>query len=256
VLGRREDAARYLRLATEVRDAFARAYFTPDGRMTSDAETAYSLAIEYALFSTEEQRQQAGRRLAELVRESGYHIATGFVGTPLVCDALSRVGEVDAAYSLLLQRECPSWLYPVTMGATTIWERWDSMQPDGTINPGEMTSFNHYALGAVADWLHRAVGGLAPLAPGYRALEMRPQPGGGLTNARARHLTPYGMAECAWRIVDGQIDIEAIVPPNTTATVVLPNSPDEPRQVGSGTCRWSYPFGSEAAPAAARRRTS
>jgi alpha-L-rhamnosidase len=115
---------------------------------------------------------------------------------------------------------------------------------------------NHYALGAVADWLHRAVGGLAALAPGYRALEMRPQPGGGLTNARARHLTSYGMAECAWRIVGGQIDIEAIVPPNTTATVVLPNSPEEPRQVGSGTYRWSYPFGSEAAPAVARRRTS
>jgi alpha-L-rhamnosidase len=104
--------------------------------------------------------------LAELVRESGYHIATGFVGTPIVCDALSRAGEVDVAYNLLLQRECPSWLYPVTMGATTIWERWDSMRPDGTINPGEMTSFNHYALGAVADWLQRSVGGLAPAAPG------------------------------------------------------------------------------------------
>jgi alpha-L-rhamnosidase len=166
VLGRAEDEARYLRLADEIREAFARAYFTPDGLMTSDAETAYALAIEFALLTSDEQRRRAGVRLAELVRESGYHIATGFVGTPIVCDALSRAGEVDVAYNLLLQRECPSWLYPVTMGATTIWERWDSMRPDGTINPGEMTSFNHYALGAVADWLQRSVGGLAPAAPG------------------------------------------------------------------------------------------
>ncbi|MCB0241082.1 MAG: alpha-L-rhamnosidase, partial [Anaerolineae bacterium] len=108
------------------------------------------------------QRQLAGKRLAALVRGSGYRISTGFVGTPLVCDALCEAGEYDTAYRLLMQRECPSWLYPVTMGATTIWERWDSMLPDGRVNPGKMTSFNHYALGAVADWLHRTVAGLAP----------------------------------------------------------------------------------------------
>lgn len=112
VLGRSEDAARYLQLAAEVREAFARAYVTPDGPMTSHAETAYSLAIEFALLTTEEQRQQAGRRLAELVRENGYHIATGFVGTPIICDALCRVGHVDAAFRLLLQRECPILAVP------------------------------------------------------------------------------------------------------------------------------------------------
>ncbi len=101
-------------------------------------------------------------RLAALVRASGYRISTGFVGTPLICDALCSQGYAEAAFRLLMQRECPSWLYPVTMGATTIWERWDSMLPDGKVNPGEMTSFNHYALGAVADWLHRTAAGLAP----------------------------------------------------------------------------------------------
>jgi alpha-L-rhamnosidase len=245
VLGRPEDATRYMNLASEIRQAFARAYFTPDGLMTSDAETAYALAIEFALLTDDQQRQRAGKRLAELVRESGYHIATGFVGTPIVCDALCRVGQVDAAYRLLLQRECPSWLYPVTMGATTIWERWDSMRPDGSINPGEMTSFNHYALGAVADWLHRSVAGLAPAAPGYRALEFRPQPGGGLTHAMARHMTPYGLAECAWRITSAwNIDVEVTVPPNTTATVFLPNSTESPKRVGSGSYRWSYNWAS------------
>ena len=98
----------------------------------------------------------------ELVRAKRHHVATGFLGTPLICDALTSAGAVDNAYQLLRQTGCPSWLYPVTMGATTVWERWDSMLPDGSVNPGQMTSFNHYAFGAVADWMHRVIGGLAP----------------------------------------------------------------------------------------------
>jgi alpha-L-rhamnosidase len=148
-----------------------------------DAETAYALALAFDLLPTPEQRQRAGDRLAALVQEGGYTIRTGFVGTPLICDALCSTGHHRTAYRLLTQRECPSWLYPVTMGATTIWERWDSMLPDGAINPGEMTSFNHYALGAVADWMQRTIGGLAPAEPGYRRLEIRPRPGGALTHA-------------------------------------------------------------------------
>jgi alpha-L-rhamnosidase len=109
-----------------------------------------------------------------------------------VCDALTATGHLDDAYRLLLQRECPSWLYPVTMGATTIWERWDSMLPDGRINPGEMTSFNHYALGAVADWLHRVVGGIEPAEPGYRTVRIAPRPGGGLTWAETSLDTSHG----------------------------------------------------------------
>src|SRR5438552_2735998 len=158
VLGRAEEEARYLRLAAQVRDAFEAEYVTPAGRVLSDSATAYVLALQFGLLRGAEQHRHAGERLAALVRESGYHISTGFVGTPLVCDALCSIGEYEAAYRLLTQRDCPSWLYPVTMGATTIWERWDSLRPDGSVNPGEMTSFNHYALGAVADWLHRTVG--------------------------------------------------------------------------------------------------
>jgi alpha-L-rhamnosidase len=208
----------------------------------SDATTAYAMAIEFALLPDELQRRQAGARLATLVRESGYHISTGFVGTPLICDALCSVGESDTAFRLLAQRECPSWLYPVTMGATTIWERWDSMLPDGSINPGEMTSFNHYALGAVADWLHRTVAGLAPAEPGYRRLSIRPVPSAGLTSARARHQTPYGIAECAWELAAGQIVVEVIVPPNTTASVTLPGVEAQPIEVGAGAHRWAYAY--------------
>ena len=126
-----------------------------------------------------EQRAASAARLALLFEAGEYRIATGFVGTPLVLPALSAMGDTRTAYRLLTETACPSWLYPVTMGATTVWERWDSMLPDGSINPGEMTSFNHYALGSVADWMHQVIGGIAPAAPGYRELRIAPVPGSG-----------------------------------------------------------------------------
>jgi alpha-L-rhamnosidase len=198
------------------------------------------MAIEWALLPTAEQRQRAGRRLADLVRTSGFRISTGFVGTPLMTDALTSVGEVDVAYRLLLQTENPSWLYSVTMGATTVWERWDSMLPDGRINPGQMTSFNHYALGAVADWLHRTVAGLAPGAPAYREIVVRPLPGGGLTAASARHETPYGTASVSWTRRDGRLALEVVVPVGATAEVHVPGE-DQAVRVGHGTHAWDVP---------------
>ena len=241
-LGMSIEAERYLTLAREVREAFNREYVTSTGRLVSDSATAYALALQFALLPTEPQRQHAGERLAALVRARGYRISTGFVGTPLICDALCSVGHEEAAFRLLNQRECPSWLYPVTMGSTTIWERWDSLRPDGSVNPGEMTSFNHYALGAVADWLHRTIGGLAPAAPGYRQLEIQPRPGGGLTHASARHRTPYGMAQCSWSITEGKMTLEVLIPPNTSANVTLPGASTGPAEVGPGKHTWSYPY--------------
>ena len=238
LLGEDSDRADYARLAEAVRSAFRHEYVTPAGRMASDTQTAYTLALRFDLLEAGEQRERAGRRLAELVREGGHHIGTGFVGTPLICDALCDAGEYDTAYRLLLETTCPSWLYPVTMGATTIWERWDSMLPDGTVNPGEMTSFNHYALGSVADWLHRTVAGLAPAAPGYRRLLVRPRPGGGLTRARAAHDTPYGRAEVSWTLSARELGVTVSVPPNTTALVDLPGD-TEPAEVGSGVHHFS-----------------
>jgi alpha-L-rhamnosidase len=242
VLGHKDKQKNYQSLAAKARAAFAREYITPSGRMMSDSETSYALALVFDLLPTAEQRQHAGERLDELVRESGYHIRTGFVGTPLICDALCSTGHYVAAYRLLKQQECPSWLYPVTMGATTIWERWDSMLPDGSINSGEMTSFNHYAFGAVADWMHRTIGGLTPAEPGYRCMEISPRPGGGLTHAQARHITPYGMAECSWEIEDGRLDLNVIIPANTTARITFPGSNAAPVEVGSGKWHWSVDY--------------
>ncbi|MFG2960958.1 family 78 glycoside hydrolase catalytic domain [Streptomyces sp. NPDC048291] len=241
VLGRAEDAERYRTLAAEVRAAFRSEYVTGAGRVMADAPTAYALAICFDLLGTDAQRAHAGDRLAKLVRGNGYKIATGFVGTPLICDALTRAGHIDTAYRLLLQRECPSWLYPVTMGATTIWERWDSLLPDGTVNPSGMTSFNHYALGAVADWLHRTVAGLAPAGPGYRRQRIAPRPGGDLTHAEARLRTPYGEAGVSWTLAGEELTVDAVVPPNTTAEVQLTEG-GETFEVGSGRHTWTLPF--------------
>lgn len=231
VLGDDADAARYRSLADEVAEAFRRTYIRGDGRMSSDAQTAYALALEFDLV-TEAHRAPAAERLAELVRRDGNRIATGFVGTPLVTDALSGNGQLDTAYDLLLERRSPSWLYQVEMGATTVWERWDSMLPDGTVNPGSMTSFNHYALGAVADWMHRVIAGLAPADAGYSRIRFAPRPGGGLTSASARHRTPYGDASIAWTLEGDRLRVEIEVPVGATGVLELPGA--EPEEVGHG----------------------
>jgi alpha-L-rhamnosidase len=191
LLQRSEDERHFADLAKLTRAAFNEHYVHDDGTIRSDAQTVYALALVFGLLD-EDTGQLAGKRLAELVAESGYRIQTGFAGTPYVLDALTATGHLDEAYRLLLQRECPSWLYTVSMGATTIWERWDSMLPDGTINPGQMTSFNHYALGAVAEWMHRSIGGIAPLEPGYSRVLVAPQPGGDVHWARSSLETKHG----------------------------------------------------------------
>lgn len=232
-----EDPAPYDTLASRTRDAFARHYVTAAGRILSDAPTVYAVALVWALLPSPDQRRLAGARLADLVRGNGFRIGTGFVGTPLIAEALCVAGYPDLAYRLLLQRACPSWLYPVTMGATTVWERWDSMLPDGRINPGEMTSFNHYALGAVADWMHRSLAGLAPGSPGYRHIIVAPVPCATLTHASALHHTPYGDASVAWQRENGRFTLNITIPPGTHATVHLPGG--ETVEIGHGTHTWT-----------------
>ena len=224
ILGHVDAQEEFEQLAQTLRAAFNSAYVA-DGRITSDCTTVYTLALVFGLLDDAD-RTWAGDRLAELVAASGYRISTGFAGTPFITDALSSTGHIDEAYRLLLQEENPSWLYPVTMGATTVWERWDSMLPDGSINPGEMTSFNHYALGAVADWMHRVVGGLAPLVPGYRRVLIAPRPGGGLEWAESSLDSPFGPMSVRWQISEKGITIDVVLPAGITGVLRLDGHDD------------------------------
>ena len=173
----------------------------------------------YDLVGDDAQRAHAGARLSQLAIAGGLTIATGFVGTPLVCDELTITDHVDTAYGLLMQDQCPSWLYPVLQGATTIWERWDAITPEGRVNQDgiAMISFNHYALGAVADWLHRVVGGLAPASAGWREIRIAPQPGGGHSASASSRLERPTDSPRRVELERRHLTVDAIVPPNTTA---------------------------------------
>ncbi|WP_222853334.1 alpha-L-rhamnosidase [Fodinicola acaciae] len=230
ILGLSAEQAEFADFARKLRAAFSE-HYVHDGRVFSDCTTVYALAIVFGLLDAQDEAV-AGDRLAELCAQAGYRISTGFAGTPFVTDALTRTGHLDDAYKLLLERECPSWLYPVTMGATTVWERWDSMLPDGTINPGEMTSFNHYALGAVADWMHRVVGGIAPLAPGYAKVLIAPRPGGGLTEVETSLKTRHGRIAVKWVVSDDEITVDVDIPPGVEGVLRLPGQADRQLEAG------------------------
>ncbi|KUO06058.1 alpha-L-rhamnosidase [Streptomyces caeruleatus] len=237
ILGQAEDHRRWADLAARTKAAFLEHYVDPQGRVRSDCTTVYALAITFGILDAE-RRRAAGERLAELVRAGGHRVTTGFAGTPYITWALSGTGHVEDAYRLLLQTECPSWLYPVTMGATTIWERWDSLLPDGTVNPGEMTSFNHYALGAVTDWLYQVVAGIRPAEPGYARVALAPTPGPGLDWARAALDTPGGTVECGWERRGDRIDVRAVIPDGMQADVILQDGTKH--LVGGGTHTFGY----------------
>ncbi|MGY5766552.1 glycoside hydrolase family 78 protein [Brachybacterium sp. DNPG3] len=231
VLGEEDLAVRYAALAEEVRLAFLDRWQVSPGRLADETQTGYALAIEFELLTDPEALAVAGAALARLVRAGGHRIGAGFAGVNLVSDALSRTGHLEDAFALLLERSTPSWLSMVDKGATTIWERWDSLLDDGTVNPGEMTSFNHYALGSIADWMHRTIGGIAPLEPGYRRILFAPRPGP-LTSASARHESPYGMIASRWSVEDGRLRLAVELPVGTRGIVDLPDGTR--REVGPG----------------------
>ena len=235
-----EDDSTYMSLDTRVREAFQAEYVSERGIVKGETSTGYALAICFDLLSPE-QRSYAGKRLNCLMSGRNYTISSGFAGTPFIADALTVTGHIDGAYKLLMQTQCPSFLYPVTMGATTIWERWDAILPNGSLHRTGMTSLNHYALGAVVDWVHRTVGGLSCAEPGWTKLVIAPQPGGGLTWARTSHITPLGLASVSWEIEDGTMTLTVIVPESATAEVRLPAHPESlVDTVGPGEHQWAY----------------
>jgi len=223
VLGKTEDVKSYSALLQKIKDAFVKEYVTPSGRLVSSTQTAYVLALNFDMLP-ESLRAQAAERLANNVKDYDFHLTTGFLGTPYLCHVLSRFGYEDVAFKLLMQESYPSWLYPVKMGATTIWERWDGLKPDSTFQTPGMNSFNHYAYGAIGDWMYRVVAGLDTdiNGPGYKQITFKPNVGGGLTQASATLQTNYGTASSQWKIADGKLLLDVVVPANTTAQVFIP----------------------------------
>jgi len=222
VLGRSADAGSYAALFRAIRAAFQREFVTATGRVGENTQTAYALALAFDLLP-DSLVPAAAERLAGDVRFRDVHLTTGFLGTPVLLHALTATGHARLAYELLTQRTYPSWLYPISRGATTMWERWDGIRPDSTFQDPGMNSFNHYAFGAVGDWMYRNIGGidLDSAAAGYRRSRIAPRPGAGLTSARASLETLYGALSSAWRLEGDRFVLEVNVPPNTSADITL-----------------------------------
>lgn len=249
-----EDARRYADTAARALESFRREYMTPTGRLSSDSQTAYAIAICFDLYQSGAERRTAGDRLRALVRAAGHCVGTGFVGTALILDALTLTGSAEDAWNMLLQTAPPSFLYPVTMGATTAWERWDSMLPDGSINPGEMTSFNHYALGAVAGWMLRAIGGITSTVPGGGHVRIEPLPGGEVTWAESRQILARGEVRASWRLEDGRFQMETELPIGIEGTVALPDGSVHEITAGVHTWECAMPHSEPASSAPSRGR--
>ncbi|MFH0761903.1 MAG: glycoside hydrolase family 78 protein [Bacteroidota bacterium] len=233
VLGKTDDVRAYQELFRHVRAAFQKEYMTPNGRLSSNTQTAYALALTAGVVP-DPMRDSIAARLARDVKRFG-HITTGFLGTPLINPVLSEFGYNDLAYNLLLRKEYPSWLYPVTQGATTIWERWDGQKPDGTFQDAGMNSFNHYAYGAIGEWLYSQVAGIQmdPVIPAYKKIKIKPVTGGNLTFARADHETIYGKVSSEWKLGDNILTLNVVIPANTTAEIyVRTNDPDKVTESG------------------------
>jgi alpha-L-rhamnosidase len=222
ILGKYQDSKDYRALMQNIKNAFQKEFITPNGRLSSNTQTAYVLALAFNLIP-ENLKEIAAKRLAEDVKKFG-HITTGFLGTPLICDVLTDNGYTDLAYMLLFRKEYPSWLYPVTKGATTIWERWDGIKPDGTFQDPGMNSFNHYAYGAVGNWLYTKVAGIQtnPETPGYKKIIINPHITEKLNYAKAEYHSVYGKIVSYWQRKNGKLKFKVVIPANTTTEIHIP----------------------------------
>jgi alpha-L-rhamnosidase len=221
VLNKPADATAFEDLYNKIRGAFQKEFVTPNGRLSSNTQTAYVIALTFGLVP-ESQRDSVAARFARDVKSFG-HITAGFIGSSLVNPVLSEFGYDDLAYMLLMRKEYPGYLYPITKGATTIWERWDGIKPDGTFQDAGMNSFNHYAYGAIGNWIYSQVAGIQedPVIPAYKKIIIRPVPGGGLTWARAEHESMYGLVKSEWKIDKTDMILKVTIPTNTTAEIYI-----------------------------------
>lgn len=222
VLGREDDRRDYEALHQEIVRGFQSLFFREDGTLTADTQTAHIVSLHFGLVP-EKWRGKTAARLVELLAKEGGHLVTGFVGTPYFTFALSENGYLREAYDLLLRDDFPSWLYQVRMGATTVWEHWDGIKPDGSMWSADMNSFNHYSYGSVGKWMFSVIAGIDAdeACPGYRRVRISPRVGGGLTSARTRYRSLYGDVCVAWRNEDGLLSLTIEIPCNAEAVIDL-----------------------------------
>ncbi|KAI0020309.1 extracellular glycosyl hydrolase family 78 protein [Xylariomycetidae sp. FL0641] len=235
------DAKHYRDWAARLRTAFQDAWISTDGHVANETQTGLTLPLYFGLFADDSQSSAAVKRLDDIIAANNFSVGTGFAGTHLLGLALTEYNLTDTFYKMIKKTTSPSWLYQVVMGGTTTWERWDSLLPNGELNPGEMTSFNHYSFGSVANWIYQTVGGLAPAKPGWKTTKIAVIPGGGITQAKASYLSPYGKVSTEWQVSEDGFHLRVVVPPNANAEVTLPQSKDRVERVGSGVHEFSLP---------------
>lgn len=242
ILGKEEEAAYYSTLDQEIKAALQAEYFTANGRLALTTQTAYAVALSMD-FAPEGSKERIAEFLKEKLKVNKGYLKTGFVGTYLLNKVLSDYGNNELAYKLLLNEECPSWLYAVNMGATTIWERWNSILPDGKISGTEMNSLNHYSYGSVVEWMYRNMAGLhvEEEHPGFTHVTIAPQPDYRITSCDMKYRSIAGTYEISWQVEkSGEFHLKVTVPFGAGAKIVLPNTSQEPKEVAAGTYEYSY----------------
>ena len=244
ILGETQDAKHYRALSEKTADAYCSILTDGNGKLLEEFQTAYVLPIYLNMFPTQQIREKAAANLAALAKRNDWCIGTGFPGTPYILFALCDNGQVDAAYHMLLNTKCPSWLYEVKAGATTIWERWDGLDENGVCPIGDdgtdkMISYNHYASGAVGDFLYRRIAGIEPTEAGYKTFRVKPILGGGLTSAAAKVRTPYGDASVQWKTAENTFTVTVCVPIGTRCELTLPDGTSQILASGTHTATCS-----------------
>lgn len=228
VLGKTEDHVKYEAIYKEVAKAFDKRFFDIHGKVkgVTETQTSYLLALAFDLLP-DNKVKNAQNNLLRKLKEANYHLRTGFLGTPLLSKVLDEMGKVDLVYKLIFNETYPSWFYSINQGATTIWERWNSYSKTEGYNPMSMNSLNHYAYGAIGEWIYERIAGIAPLEAGYKTIKIAPVSRAPLTTASASLNTPYGKVASSWEIKGDKFHLNVIIPPNTTAKVIIPANTDK-----------------------------
>jgi alpha-L-rhamnosidase len=220
-LGKKDDAAKYKKQFEDIRKYFQKSYVKPDGRIESNLQTVYCMALKFNLL-TDQQREQAAAHLVERIKEKNYHLSVGFLGMPILLPTLTDIGRSDLAYRLIQNTTYPSWGYSIEQGATTIWERWNSYSKDKGFGDVNMNSFNHYSLGSCGEWMFRSMLGIDSDGVGFKKIIMKPEFGEGITWAKGHYDSIHGRIRSDWKWKGDSFYWKISVPVNTSATIYMP----------------------------------